>query len=164
MGERKLRFDTRKNDERKKRAERVVVNPELKISLPLSIYLSNAVSDSNSLRIRLERTVIASAKAIPDGWTLSSQVDVTCSFTLTKLPFILKVYSDCTWCVVVGTDHVDCQYSEALKNVVSTLTCLKDIIDLLQVLNNCSLCCGIKILSLMVLENNIKEYSKTSQV
>ena len=103
-------------------------------------------------------------KSIPDGWTLSSHVDVTCSFTLTKLPFILKVYSDCNWCVVVGTDHVDCQYSEALKNFVSTLTCLKDIIDLLQVLNNCSLCCGIKILSLMVLENNIKEYSKTSQV
>ena len=118
MGKRKLMFDTRKNYERKKRAERVVVNPELKISLPLSIYLSNAVSDSNSLRIRL---VIASTKAIPDGWTLSSQVDVTCSFTLTKLPFILKVYSDCTWCIVVGTDHVDCQYSEALKNVVSTL-------------------------------------------
>ena len=118
MGKRKLMFDTRKNYERKKRAERVVVNPELKISLPLSIYLSNAVSDSNSLRIRL---VIASTKAIPDGWTLSSQVDVTCSFTLTKLPFILKVYLDCTWCIVVGTDHVDCQYSEALKNVVSTL-------------------------------------------
>ena len=64
MRKRKLRFDTRKNDERKKRAERVVVNPELKISLLLSIYLSNAVSDSNSLRIRLERTVIASAKAV----------------------------------------------------------------------------------------------------
>ena len=31
------------------------------------------LSDSNSLRIRLERTVIASAKAIPNGWTLSSQ-------------------------------------------------------------------------------------------
>ena len=127
MGKRKLRFDTFcKNYERKKRAEWVLVNPELKISLPLSIYLSNAVSDSNSFCIRLKRTVIASAKAIPDGWTLSLQVDVTCSFTFTKLPFILKVYSDCTWCIVVGTDLVDCQYCEALKNVVSTLTCLKD--------------------------------------
>ena len=46
-----MRFDTRKNYERKKRAERVVVNPELKISLPLSIYLSNAV------RLRLHVSV-----------------------------------------------------------------------------------------------------------
>ena len=52
MGERKLRFDTRKNYEGKKRANWVVVNPELKISLPLSLYLSNVFSDSTSLRIK----------------------------------------------------------------------------------------------------------------
>ena len=52
MGKRKLRFDTGKNYERTKRADWVVINPELKISLPLSFYLSNVVSDSNSLRIK----------------------------------------------------------------------------------------------------------------
>lgn len=143
MGRRKLRFDVRKNSERKWKVERVDINPDLKISLPLSLFFSNTTSGGHNLCIRLERTIGASAKAIPGGWTLcSSQVDVTCTFTLSKLPFIVKVASDCTWVIVVGTDQIDRQYSQAFKDEVSKFSCVNDVIGLLEVMDNCTLCHG----------------------
>ena len=78
MGGRKLRFDRRKNQERKRNAQKreseLVVSIPLAllppptdcvVSLPLSLYTSSNVSHAAALHMRLTKL-----RSIPTGWTI----------------------------------------------------------------------------------------------
>ena len=128
MGKRKLRYFVRKNYERKRCLK-------LKISLPLSLYLTSTVSNVITLHLR--------TNALPDGWTLSSTPPVSSNgFTLSKLPFLVKVSSDCTWCFIIGMEEVNYRYSQILKSVLLKFTCVDDVVRLLTLLDNSLLCHG----------------------
>ena len=139
MGRRKLRFDVRKNYARKRKAL-ADANLKLSVSWPLSLYLTNPTTDSDTLRTRIERTIVNYSNVLPDGWAFSTSPGAT--FVLSKHPFVVSVYSDCSWDIAYDNHKIDCHYSEAFGNVVSTITCVNDVVVLLKVLDDCTLCHG----------------------
>ena len=136
MGRRRLRFDARKNFERKKYSEcnELVVsvpldlvsvpaddaNPsELIVSLPLSAYTSTPLPDASALHSRVSKS-----NTLPAGWTVACLPEASgshvASLALCKLQilpplftadftFMLTISPDCAWTLSVGRTQINQQ-------------------------------------------------------
>ena len=102
MGKRKLRFDSRKNFERKKYKKITVSVPlevvsvnteesELIVSLPLSSYTSATLPDATVLHSRISRS-----NPLPAGWTLACLPESTSYLATFEAPdFSATLYCSC---------------------------------------------------------------------
>ena len=98
MGRRKLRFDVRKNYERKRKQQHDSLTV-LKISLPISMYLSARVADVLCLQRRL-----AASNSLPPGWAFTEDGSSE-SMILYKLP-VFSVSAGIAYTLVVDNDLV----------------------------------------------------------
>ena len=149
MGRRKLRFDSRKNFERKKRLCRAATNisvmpADLFIRLPITTsYLPSRVNSLNTLQ---ERLLILGK--LPAGWT-SSIIGTT--LVLIKLfsdqspativLYTLTISQDFTWSDRRG-DNLIPKDSSVFVDVPSLLQSVGDVVSVLDRLDNCKFCTG----------------------
>ena len=129
MGKRKLRFDQRKNYERKK--ARPVT---LTISLPLSLYKSLPAVSPATLFSRL-----LSVGSLDSGWTITDPPEDSPSRVVYKmslhhtLPFVLftvTVNGDCTWTLMVCESQVNTNQSSLFCDVPHYLRSVNDVLGL----------------------------------
>ena len=149
MGKRKLRFDQRKNYERKKNQA-----VALTISLPLSLYKSLPTTSPITLFTRLRST-----GSLGNGWMTTDQpiddpaLSVSQSCVLYKmslhrsLPFVLftlTVNNDSTWTLMVCESQVKIEQSSLFSEVPHYLRSVDDVVGLLSMLNQSKFCIGNK--------------------
>jgi len=169
MGRRKLRFDARKNFERKKysKSSELTVsiplvllsvpsddaNPsELIVSLPMSAYTSSPVPDASALHSRVSRST-----TLPAGWTLACLPEAsgsnTASLVLCKLQILPPLFSadltlmltvtpDCAWTLSVGRSQINQQQCQLLCGIAAKLCCVDEVVKLLTVLDGSKFCVG----------------------
>ena len=164
MGKRKLRFDSRKNFDRKRYRKITVSVPlevvsvntedaeesELIVSLPLSSYTSATLPDGTVLHSRISRS-----NPLPAGWTLACLPESTsylATFALCKLQifpplciahatFMLTVSPSCAWTLCVGQRQIDQQQCRLLGGIAAKL-CTVDEVKLLSTLDDSKHCVG----------------------
>ena len=161
MGKRKLRFDHRKNYERKKRKAEIVkapvsMPPSLIISLPLILYNSLPATSPSTLFSRLSST-----GSLQAGWLMTDPLEggqaaaATTSLILYKMdrrqpsmvPFVLftvTITGDCTWILTVCERQVDIERCSLLSQVPPFLRTVNDVVGLLSMLNCSKFCSGNK--------------------
>ena len=165
MGKRKLRFDARKNFERKKYRKIMVSVPlevvsvntndaeesELIVSLPLSAYTSATLPDATVLHSRVSRS-----NALPAGWTLAclpASTSYLATFALCKLQifpplcsahatFMLTVSPSCAWTLCVGQSQIDQQQCRLLGGIAAKLCSVDEVVKLLSALDDSKHCVG----------------------
>ena len=161
MGKRRLRFDQRKNYERKKRRMSVNTPPdlstqqELVVSLPLSAYMSTATTDVSTLFSRLR-----SMNSLPAGWSIADAQQVPSPhqtinppLTLCKmqchppdyvptLVFIVAFDDQCTWTLRVYGSHVIVQRCTLLSDVEPSLRSVDSVVGFLSILDSSKFCEG----------------------
>ena len=162
-GKRKLRFDQRKNYERKKR--RMTVSPltcpntpsrELVVSIPLSAYTSSSATNASTLFSRLRCT-----GCLQKGWSISDVPDIQqtpssnpplmlCKMQrppphfIPTLLFTIAFDDECTWTVIVHGSSVEVQMSncELLSEFEASLRSMDAVLALLSALDRSKFCAG----------------------
>jgi len=169
MGRRKLRFDARKNFERKKysKSSELTVsipldllsvpsddaNPsELIVSLPMSAYTSSPVSDASALHSRVSRST-----TLPAGWTLACLPEAsgsnTASLVLCKLQILPPLFSadltlmltvtpDCAWTLSVGRSQINQQQCQLLCGIAAKLCCVDEVGEAIDSSGQQQILCG----------------------
>lgn len=154
MGRRKLRFDVRKNYERRKYGLRVripmkLLKPsQLMVKVPISAYLAATVPDTILLRSRLLKSNL-----IPSGWSVledgsqsllvlyklqqSSPMLVAPSVT-----FSLSIDVQCTWMLRLGESEISQEKCPLLRRFPSIFRCAEDVVQLLLQLDESEFCVG----------------------
>lgn len=151
-----MRFDVRKNSERKRRKLELSVSipleyirpPPLVVSLPVSSYTSALVGDVAQLRSRLQ-----TSSFLPSGWAFSDGqpgASLSTPLMLHKLPelgvaagvvFTLQVMHDRVWKLRIGESIVESSI-ELLKDCVLHIGCVNHILHLLSLLDEAICCVG----------------------
>ena len=128
----KLRFNQRKNYERKKcslcvRIPLSLVKPtELVVCLPLSAFLSSEARDAEGLLSR-----IRASNTLPTSWMLPEMPTSSDGFMLCKLQqhlplstpsfiFTVTVNANCTWTLVVESHEIDASSCDLLSMAAPT--------------------------------------------
>ena len=166
MGKRKMRFDPRKNYERKKyktteltvsiptRLLPVPAHPtELVVSLPLAVYTSSTVPDTCCLHDRVMKST-----QLPPGWTVtsipSSHPSHSTSLAVCKMQicpssshgadvtFMLTVAHDFRWILCVGKRQINQEQCQLLDGVAASICCVDDMVKLLCALDSSKFCVG----------------------
>ena len=149
-GKRKLRFDIRKNNERKKRLCKAAacisaIPGDLYVKLPISIYHSGRVRSVSALYERLRKRDI-----LEHGWTCSF---ASCSsLVILKLScpnlslapnmlFTVIISKDFTWSVRRG-DHAIPNNCSSFHGISHELQNVDDVIGFLNLLDQCKFCTG----------------------
>ena len=143
MGRRKLRFDQRKNFERRKARAAT-----LTVSIPLHLYKTLPASSTIALLTRLRET-----GSLTNGWTTTDvpEDDPSCvMFKMSfhkKLPiilFTLTINHDSTWTLMVCDSKVDTDRCSLFTDVPPYLRSVADVLDLLLKLDTSKFCTGNK--------------------
>ena len=161
MGKRRLRFDQRKNYERKKRRMSVNTPPdlstqqELVVSLPLSAYMSTATTDVSTLFSRLR-----SMNSLPASWSIADAQQVPSPHQTINLPltlckmqchppdyvptlvFTVAFDDQCTWTLRVYGSHVIVQRCTLLSDVEPSLRSVDSVVGFLSILDSSKFCEG----------------------
>ena len=160
MGKRRLRFNAKKNFERKKYRkitvsvllEVVSVNTdesELIVNLPLSAYTSATLPDVTVLHSRISRS-----NALPAGWNLAclpASTSYLATFALCKLKifpplcsshatFMLTVSPSCAWTLCIGQSQIDQQQCRLLGGITAKLCSVDEVVKLLLTLDDSKHC------------------------
>lgn len=151
MGKRKIRFDARKNYERKKHARaRAITQPqhdtELVVTLPRSAYTTAAVAEVAALQSRL--TI---SHTLPNDWisTLLSSNDLAL-YKLTvspplmsaKVQYMLTISNDLSWVLCIGQKEIKRSECQMLQDVGHLLSSVEEVISLLVAIDNSKICVG----------------------
>ena len=159
MGRRTLRFDVRKNCERKKRGTQVstvqnksVIIPDetiptskscLKLSIPSSYYRSADAPDVSVLCTRMQKL-----GCLPMHWTstvVSGTLVLTklrASQTSAKVVFLLPISEMFSWALYNNQRSVNLEKCQVLCEVSSSLKSVDDVISVLRVLDATQQCVG----------------------
>lgn len=160
MGRRKLRFDHRKNSERKKynlhvKIPLAIITPsELVVHLPLSSFISSQARDADALLSRLRKS-----DRIPTSWFIHDVPMPTptptsnARFMLCKLEqrpplftpsftFIITVKSKCSWSLTVESREVNAASCDLLSTVAPALQSVEKVIELISKLDKSKFCAG----------------------
>ena len=174
MGKRKLRFDQRKNYERKKYGFRVMMQlalltpHELVVHLPLSAYFGADARDASVLLSRLQRS-----EKIPNSWVISHSIPA-CShrFMLCKLQqrpnvstptimFSIAFDSQCMWMLCVESRVLVAGSCGLLSGVETTLRSVDAVARLVSLLDRASSVWEIVRANSLTLQIVIEELSRT---
>ena len=152
MGRRRLRFDQRKNYERKKyglgrKTSVEQMKPsELVVCLPLSAYTSSEVADSSTLHTRLKQS-----NKVPPGWMILEQSTPTlalCEVQFCPLlrssntTFTLVVEQHCLWSLKLGDSEIRAEHCQLSADVGSKLSSVDVLVKLLLALDQSRFCVG----------------------
>jgi len=156
MGKRKLRFDQRKNYERKKHSLHVkiplaLLTPsELTVHLPLSAFLLSEARDADALLSRLRKS-----DRIPSSWVIHALPTPTSNahFMLHKLEqrsplltpsftFTIAVDLQCSWLLTVESREVNAASHDFLSGVAPALRSVDAVIELISLLDGTKFCAG----------------------
>ncbi len=136
MGRRKFRLAVRKNYERKKALNRVLV-----VSVPLASYHDGRVSNLKYLRQR-----ITNLNILPVGWLLQDLVDEESSMTFSKSVFHinmkLSIHCNFEWTICINNEEFPfpCYSLPGFKDkMVSSVT---EVLQLLKSADDCRICIG----------------------
>ena len=150
MGRRKLRFDQRKNYERKKYGLHIRIPlkklkkpTKLVVSLPIAVYSSTPVPELSVLYSRLKHT-------ITPGWSLahtarSSLVLYKLQLLSSDLPsvtFSICIDEECRWRLMLGDKEINKEDCDMLSKYPCVLGCVDDVLLLLKGIDGSSLCVG----------------------
>ncbi len=145
MGKRKLRYDVRKNYERKMEKSCKTVScceeqfsEELVVRVPVTLYTSSSAPDILGLNERL-----LESRCLPADWTCSDASAV--SLSLRKLQpmesadvvYVVTICSDFTWRVSIGQKHVPIHESALLHNAPHLLNNVQSVVGVLSLLDGC---------------------------
>lgn len=156
MGKRKLRFDQRKNYERKKyglfvKIPLALLNPsELVVHLPLSAFLSSEARDADALLSRLRKS-----NRLPTSWVIHDLPTPTSNahFMLCKLEhrpplltpsftFTIVVDFQCRWLLTIQSHELNAASCDLLSGVAPTLQSVGAVIELVSLLDESKFCEG----------------------
>ncbi len=159
MGRRKLRFDLRKNHERKKYGLRVKIPlqvlkpPHLMVQLPISAYTSATAPDPTILRSRLGKSNL-----LPSGWTVAEEgsqpmpgvcpplvlyrLQVLQVLAAPCVPFTLSVDGQFTWTLRLGTSGINSESCHLLRGYALTLSIVDEVVQLLSRIEESAFCVG----------------------
>ena len=151
MGRRKLRFDSRKNFERRKLrravtpSEDFTCTSEIVVRLPITSYESSQVTSIDKLQEKMQRL-----KACPAGWTSTVMSESETNLVFCKLyytesnvavQYMLKISSDFTWTVKKGQIVIPTRCS-IFSDIALEMNTVKSVIEILTLLDTSKLCCG----------------------
>ena len=150
MGKRKLKFDVRKNCERKRKKplELCPATCSLLVSLPISAYLSAEAADTALLHSR-----IVALQSLPPGWMFAN-IHSNASLVIYKLQpvaaaaglvFTVSLDHAMMWEVKVGDSVVsvrDCEFLNAYGYPLSPLSSVQKVVRLLARLDEATICIG----------------------
>ena len=155
MGKRKLRFDARKNYERKKYSRNasvmVAVESEvklevLKISLPISVYHEAAVPDISILHDRLQRSSVLTAQwmcsFVSDTSVVLSKLRIEPPKMSAEVSFLLTISSNFLWILCIGRKEVDASQCRVLSHFSTTLRSVREVLSVLTALDRSTFCIG----------------------
>ena len=141
MGKRKLKFDMRKNHERKRYNMKLVVSiprnqvsvGQLIVSIPLPLYISLDVNKTSTLYSRLVAT-----KLVPYGWNMIMSSGV---LLLSKTHFLLSIASD-SWSLYVDKVQLKSEKCQIFKKTPVNIKCVDAVVALVSLLERSVLCSG----------------------
>ena len=147
MGKRKLRFDVRKNCERKKqRTDEVTSISSDPLSSPPAIM---NVCDVRSLHTLIHQK-------LPSGWTSTCVTSFTNENSLAiyklqvqqqlasviNIAYMVTVSPGCTWTVCVGNKIINSTQCSVLSSFAETIRSVDELIQLLLVIDGSKHCAG----------------------
>ena len=169
MGRRKLKYQERKNYERKKHNLHARILPsKLLVHLPLSAYTSSKVSDVTALHTRLEQS-----KMLPSLWNILQQsipplvlykIQFNPSLPSVKVTFTLTVDCQCFWTLRLEASEIRSEHSQLLSGLSSKINSIDAMIDLLTTLDQSKFCVGNPDSKFTQLIEHHKRSLKTNQV
>ena len=164
MGRRKLRFSARKNYERKRYVKhKLPVVPEadegevvqdvspvlqevLKVSIPLSLYREAVAPDISTLHSRLQHSGVLPAPwicSMVSGTTLVlNKFGISSPHTSAEVIFLLTISSNFAWVLCVRQKQVNIRQCQVLSHISDKLCCTGDMLRVMTVLDNSTLCVG----------------------
>lgn len=187
-----MRFDLRKNYERKKRqsvnsccavpdkqllvrvarvdSSSAELPEDLPVRIPVSSYMSSSVPDIYALHKRL-----LESKCLPAGWTCSVVSATNLALCRLSVPegtasadvmYMVTISCDFTWKVCIGQTDVPICECEALHNAPSLLTSPRQVVQLLALIESCKVCVGNadKKFSELVVQRNGKFIDKSGKL
>lgn len=149
MGVRKLRFDVRKNHERRKYRKVLTTPPqqlEIKVSLPLSAYIATAAPDITTLHTRL-----MSLHVLPTEWVCSllssttltlHKLDIFPPHMLASTKYMLTIFSNLSWVLSVGQKQLEVGECRVLHGISQHLCSVGDVFRTVVAVDKSKLCVG----------------------
>lgn len=145
MGKRKLRFDVRKNYERKKRCKVIMSSQPLS---PLAVMMPVNQCDVHGLHMLCQ-------DKLPAGWiatcvSTSTSDDSLAIYKLQNQPstasvniaYMVTICPDCTWTVCVESKMIDISQSGMLNSFVHRINNVDDLVQLLIMIDCSRHCIG----------------------
>lgn len=156
MGRRKLRFDLRKNYERKKYGLQVKI--PLELLKPSNLIVQLLISAYSAPVPTMLRSRLGATQLLPMGWTVAEegtqpQLGICPPLVIYKphvvqvlaapcVLFTLSVDDQFTWTLRLGMSEVSPENCQALRGFQPTLRSIKEVLQILSRIDECAFCVG----------------------
>ncbi|SMN01584.1 hypothetical protein SPONN_2650 [uncultured Candidatus Thioglobus sp.] len=167
MGKRKMKFDLRKNCERKKRgcgqtvcevsdvvneqvpAPSLVTVSEEQLVVSLTVPIASFVSTSPAPDLHALHERLLESKCLSAAWTCSVASDclVICKMSVVSLAsadamYTVTISSDFTWKIRIGRNEVAIEENDLLRYSSGSLCSVQSVVRVVSVLDGSKFCVG----------------------